>query len=72
MFVEMEVFTRRAIDLGLEDGLGTLQDRLRRDPRAGDVDPGTCGLRKIRMMDAAHAVVHECTTSTIRSGRSST
>lgn len=34
--------------------LCTLQERLRLDPRAGDVDPGTCGLRKIRMTDTRH------------------
>lgn len=54
VFVEMEVFTRRLVSLGLEGDLWKLQDLLRRDPRRGDVDPGTCGLRKIRMPDASH------------------
>lgn len=54
MFVEMEVFTRRLVALGLEDDLLKLQDLLRQDPRRGDVDPGTCGLRKIRLSDGPH------------------
>lgn len=54
MFVEMDVFTRKVVGLELEQDLWKLQARLRKDPRAGDVDPGTCGLRKIRMADSSH------------------
>ena len=53
MFVEIVEFTRRSVRLGLEEDLRKLQIRLEADPRAGDLDPGTCGLRKIRMTDAA-------------------
>lgn len=54
LFVEMAVFTRKVIWLGLEDDLAKLQNRLRQNPRLGDVDPGTCGMRKIRMTDSPH------------------
>lgn len=52
-FVEITGFTRRVVELGLEDDLRTLRTRLRANPRAGAVEPGTGGLRKIRMADAA-------------------
>lgn len=48
-FVELEPFTRRVVQLGLEDDLRGLEDELLRNPVAGTIDPGTCGLRKIRM-----------------------
>lgn len=54
MFVEMDVFTRKVVGLELEEDLRKLQVTLRKDPRAGDVEPGTCGLRKIRMTDSPH------------------
>ncbi|MBW3572006.1 MAG: addiction module toxin RelE [Gemmatimonadetes bacterium] len=54
MFVEIVEFTRRVVRLGLEEDLRELQNRLEADPRAGDLDPGTCGLRTVRMTDAAH------------------
>ncbi len=54
MFVEMDVFTNKVVRLGLEEDLWKLQMRLRKDPRAGDVDPGTCGMRKVRMTDSPH------------------
>jgi hypothetical protein len=53
MFVEIAEFTRRSVRLGLEEDLRKLQNRLEANPRAGDLDPGTCGLRKVRMSDAA-------------------
>jgi hypothetical protein len=53
MFVELSEFTRRIVRFGLEEDLRKLQNDLEADPRAGDVDPGTCGLRKIRMTDEA-------------------
>jgi hypothetical protein len=52
MFVEIFAFTRRAVKLGLEEDLRQLQIHLERDPCAGDLDPGTGGLRKIRMTDS--------------------
>lgn len=52
MFVEIPEFTRKVVSLGLEEDLRQLEMRLENDPRAGDVDPGTCGLRKIRMTDS--------------------
>lgn len=52
MFVEIGEFTRRVVRLGLEEDLRDLQDRLNLNPRLGRVDPGTGGLRKIRMTDS--------------------
>ena len=48
-FVETTVFTRRIGHLELEDGLRELQLRLLENPEAGTLDPGTGGLRKVRM-----------------------
>jgi hypothetical protein len=48
-FVETTVFTKRVIALGLEESLQMLQQELLADPEAGDVEPGTGGLLKIRM-----------------------
>ena len=53
MFVEIVEFTRRVVTLGLEEDLRKLQNVLDANPRAGDLEPGTGGLRKIRMTDAA-------------------
>ena len=50
-FVETDVLTRRITRLGLEAGLHELQMRLLENPIAGAVDPGTGGMRKIRMLD---------------------
>ncbi len=55
-FVESAVFTRRIVDLGLEAGVRQLQAELSRNPLAGALDPGTGGLRKIRMADPARRV----------------
>jgi hypothetical protein len=52
MFVEIPEFTRRVIRLGLEEDLRLLQNRLNLDPQAGDLEPGTGGLRKVRMADS--------------------
>lgn len=49
LFVELRPFTRKVVQLDLEDDLRALQDQLRENPTAGVLDPGTCGLRKIRM-----------------------
>lgn len=48
-FVETEVFTRRISRLRLEYDLQALQSFLLQNPEAGALDPGTGGLRKIRM-----------------------
>ena len=47
-FVEASVFTKRISALGLEESLRGLQLELLENPEAGDVEPGTAGLRKIR------------------------
>jgi hypothetical protein len=48
-FVETTVFTKRIAALGLEDSLRRLQLELIENPGAGDLEPGTGGLRKIRL-----------------------
>ena len=50
-FVETKVFTKRVAALGLEDQLRELQLELLANPEAGATDPGTGGLRKVRMAD---------------------
>lgn len=50
-FVETAVFTRRWVALGLEDALRGLQETLLEAPDTGSLDPGTGGLRKIRIPD---------------------
>lgn len=52
-FVEAKVFTKRVAALGLENQLRELQLDLVANPEAGTVDPGTGGLRKVRMADPA-------------------
>ena len=52
-FVETAIFTKRVLALGLEESLKDLQSELLANPEAGDVEPGTGGLRKIRMGDPA-------------------
>jgi hypothetical protein len=51
LFVETKVFTRRIAALGLEVALHYLQNELLERPAAGALDPGTGGLRKVRMPD---------------------
>jgi hypothetical protein len=48
-FVETTAFTRRIRDEGLEEDLRELQQELLRNPEKGALDPGTGGLRKVRM-----------------------
>jgi hypothetical protein len=48
-FVETAVFSRRIEALRLEGDLRSLQLELLANPDAGRLDPGTGGLRKIRM-----------------------
>ena len=50
-FVETSIFTKRIAALGLEASLRGLQLELLDNPEAGDVEPGTAGLRKIRLGD---------------------
>jgi len=50
-FVETTAFTRRIVALGLEVALHHLQSELQARPMAGVLDPGTGGLRKVRMPD---------------------
>jgi hypothetical protein len=50
-FVETTTFTKRVSALGLEKSLRSLQLALLEDPEAGDVEPGTGGLRKTRLAD---------------------
>ena len=50
-FVETHVFTKRIVRLGLERPLRQLQIELAANPTAGDLDPGTGGLRKVRVPD---------------------
>jgi hypothetical protein len=50
-FVETNIFTKRLAALGLEGSLRGLQLELLDKPEAGDVEPGTAGLRKIRLGD---------------------
>jgi hypothetical protein len=51
LFVEAGMFTRQIVKLGLEEELADLQWLLRQNPRAGVVEPGTCGMRKVRIGD---------------------
>ena len=51
VFVETIVFTKRIQRLGLEGALKDLQERLLRNPETGALDPGTGGVRKVRMAD---------------------
>jgi hypothetical protein len=52
-FVETAAFTRRIVRLGLEEPLRELQMDLAKNPEAGKLDPGTGGLRKVRIGDPA-------------------
>lgn len=49
LFVETQVFTRRILSLGLEEDLRALQSVLAEHPLSGSLDPGTGGLRKVRI-----------------------
>ena len=55
-FVETIVFSKRISALGLEEALRGLQLELLENPEAGDVEPGTAGLRKIRLGDPARGL----------------
>jgi hypothetical protein len=49
IFVETTLFTRQINALVDDDDYADFQRELANDPEAGDVIPGTGGLRKIRM-----------------------
>ncbi len=51
MFVETNVFTKRIGALKLDEALRGLQLELLENPESGEIDPGTGGLRKVRMPD---------------------
>lgn len=51
MFVETRVFTGRVTQLGLEEAVKNLQEEVLSNPEVGRLDPGTGGLRKIRLPD---------------------
>lgn len=48
-FIETLVFSRSALDLGLEDVLRGLQNELIANPWLGSLEPATGGLRKVRI-----------------------
>lgn len=50
-FVEMKPFARKLMERAGDEDLRRLQEHLRRNPVAGVLDPGACGLRKVRMGD---------------------
>ena len=54
-FVETSVFTKRIAALGLEESLRGLQLELLDNPNAGNVEPGTAGLRKMRLGDPSRS-----------------
>jgi hypothetical protein len=76
LFVETTPFTQAIVKLGLDEDLRKLQDELLRNPTAGDLDPGACGLRKVRMTDATRGqgkrFAREFTTSSFRIAAPST
>jgi hypothetical protein len=67
-FVESWVFTERVIRMGLDGAVGELQAHLLKEPEVGDLDPGTGGLRKVRMRDRVGARGNEVALGFITSG----
>ena len=51
-FIEAPAFTRHLSDYLNDDNYRDLQAKLGRNPRLGDVMPGTGGFRKVRWADA--------------------
>ncbi len=47
-FIETKLFTRLADELLSDEGLAALQQSLIENPEAGDVVPGSGGVRKVR------------------------
>jgi len=54
IFVETPIFTRQITALADDHDYADFQRELANDPEAGDVIPGTGGLRKIRMAAKSH------------------
>jgi hypothetical protein len=54
IFIETSVFTRQITALVDDDDYADFQRELANDPEAGDLIPGTGGLRKIRMAAKGH------------------
>jgi hypothetical protein len=52
VFVELPAFERSRESYLDDGGLGRLQETLMANPEAGEVIPGTGGLRKVRFSDA--------------------
>jgi hypothetical protein len=52
VFVELPAFERHRADYLDDDAFRSLQNLLMKDPGAGDLMPGTGGLRKLRFADA--------------------
>ena len=52
VFVELPAFERHRTDYLDDDAFGELQNLLMLNPEAGDLIPGTGGLRKLRFIDA--------------------
>ena len=53
-FIETTGFTDRIRKLALEPDLRLLQQELLENPTKGKLDPGTGGVRKVRMPDSRH------------------
>jgi hypothetical protein len=51
VFIESIEFTEWVTEYLTDDGLAALQGHLMNDPKTGDVMPGCCGLRKVRIAD---------------------
>lgn len=51
-FIETPVFTERVVRQSLEDAVRKLQELLDAHPESGALDPGTGGMRKIRIASA--------------------
>ena len=49
VFIELPIFIRCAADLFTDDDIVALQVKLLKDPEAGDLIPGSHGLRKLRV-----------------------
>lgn len=51
MFVETRVFTECVRELMADEAYRSFQSELMRNPKKGEVIPGCCGLRKVRVGD---------------------
>jgi len=57
VIIETPVFTRRVLNILSDDEYRDLQTFLTASPAAGDIIPGSNGLRKLRWRYVAHAVL---------------